>query len=804
MTGAQVGQFLADFGAEVVAVEPPTGSPLRHQAAFPLWGRGKHSVVLDVHQDADLSALVDLVVGADVLVEALGPGAAERLGIDYEAVAARNPGLIHASITGFGTEGPLAGIKGYEALVMAKIGGLSGFRGMLSRPGPAFAATPYASWSATQATLHGILAALYEREGSGRGQRTETSLAHAVGALDPWGWMVQWLTQQYPDAFQAAPPIGKDGVPNSSFVYRLLVALTADGRWLQFSQVQPRLFKALMRSVGLDWMFDDPKWQGLPELVDPGLRAELWERLLEAVKEKTLDDWQRIFAADHDVWAEVFRHGSELLHHPQMVHNGMVTEIDDSELGTVRQPGALVRMSETPARLERSAPLLDEHSQLRTEGWPARYAPGPSGHTPFPGHESVPTGRGPLEGVTVLELGTFYAAPFGTTLLTDFGARVIKIEPLEGDPMRTILPFPESGAARVMQGKESVALDMASEKGREIIHEIAKGSDLVLQCFRAGVAERLGVDAAALRSTNPDLVYLSAPGYGIDGPNGHCPAFAPTIGAGAGFAWRNIGSAVPERADLSVSEIRVNSLRLTASAGPGFAQADGVSAVVVTTALLLGLLARRRGGGAGQEMLTTMLSSAAHALSEDMVEYEGRARLPLPDDQFFGIGALYRLYETADGWIFLAAPNQSDWAPLVQSVARFADLSGPQFATIASRQQRDEELAQRLSEVFRQRPGSDWEGDLTDADVGCAVVAPAPVEANFLGEMGRANGYVSEVDHPTFGHHPRLSPLVRFSRSEARALPGCLLGQHTQSVLREIGLADDRITALQDKGVVAL
>ena len=802
LTGAQVGQFMADFGAQVVAVEPPGGSPLRRQPAFPLWGRGKQSVVLDLHRNADLSALVELVAGADVLVEALGPGAAERLGIDYEAIAERNPGLIHASITGFGTEGPLAGMKGYEALVMAKIGGLSAFRGMLSRRGPAFVSTPYASWSATQATLHGILAALYEREASGRGQRTETNLAHAVGSLDPWSWMVQWLTEQYPDAFQATPPIGEDGVPNSSFVYRLLVALTADGRWLQFSQVQPRLFQALMRSVGLDWMFEDPKWHGVPEIDDPDLRTELWDRLLGAVKEKTLDDWQRIFAADHDVWAEVFRHGSELLHHPQLVHNGMVAEIEDPDVGRVRQPGALVRMSETPARLERSAPRLDEHSHLRTEGWPARFASDRPGQGPLPGGESAPIGQGPLEGVTVLELGTFYAAPFGTTLLTDFGARVIKVEPLEGDPMRTILPFPESGAARVMQGKESIALDMASEEGHEIIAEIAKGCDLVLQCFRSGVAERLGVDAAALRSINPDLVYLNAPGYGIDGPNGHCPAFAPTIGAGAGFAWRNIGSAVPERADLTVGEIRVNSLRLTASAGPGFAQADGVSAVVVATALLLGLVARRRRGGSGQELLTTMLSSAAHALSEGMVEYEGRAGLAPPDDQFFGCGALYRLYETIDGWIFLAAPNESDWAPLVRSVARFADLSGPRFGTAANRQQRDEELAQRLSEVFRQRSGSDWERDLTDAGVGCAVAAPASVEANFLGELGRANGYLSEVDHPTFGQHPRLAPLVRFSRSEVRALPGCLLGQHTRAVLREIGFADERIIALKDKGVI--
>ena len=797
MTGAQVGQLLGDFGAEVVLVEPPGGSPLRSQPAFPFWARGKKSIELDLHDPADLGVAAGLAASADVVIETFRPGVADRLGIGYEALSARNPRLVGVSITGFGRTGPYAGVKGYEPLVMARLGGLSAFAGMVTRPGPAYVSVPFCSWSASQAALQGVLAALFERERSGLGQLVETSLAQSAGALDPWGWIVQWVSQQFPEAFSPAPPVSPDGTPNSSFVFRLLVALTADGRWLQFSQVQPRLFRAMMAALGLEWMFDDPKWRTAPEFEDPAMRVEFWGLMLERARQKTLAEWQEVFASDHNVWAEVFRHGSELLHHAQMVHNGMVAEITDPDLGTVRQPGALVRAGGTPAQLGRSAPRLDADGGGLRAGDPARPAAAPAP----PG--SPGTGRPPLEGVTVLELGTFFAAPFGVTLLTDLGARVIKIEPLEGDPMRSILPFPETGAARVLQGKESVALDMGSDEGRAIIHEIARRSDLVLQSFRAGVAERLGVDDATLRAINPDLVYLNAPGYGVDGPNGHCPAFAPTIGAGAGIAWRNIGTGVREEPGLDIEEIKASSVRLTAAAGPGFAQADGVAAVGVATALLLGLVARGRGAG-GQSMLTTMLSTAAHALSEDMVEYADRAPVATPDEGLFGLHALYRLYETSDGWVFLAAPAAGDWDALCSFAGPAPGLGADgRFGTPGDRRRHDVELTSALAALFLTRSAADWEQGLTAVDVGCVAVAPAPVEANYLDDaFGRAHGFVVDATHPTFGEHPRLAPLAHFSRSPVVAGGGCLLGQHTESVLSELGHSAARIAELRSAGVI--
>src|SRR5262245_32576233 len=355
-----------------------------------------------------------------------------------------------------------------------------------------------------------------------------------------------------------------------------------------------------------------------------------------------------------------------------MEHNRQVFVVDDAALGKVTQPGPLARMGATPARVERSAPRRDEHgAELRAR---------PRANTRARATSDAPS-TPPLAGVTIIELGTFYAAPFGATVLTDYGARVIKIEQLDGDPMRTIVPFPEVGGIKVLQGKESVAVDMHTDAGREIVYELVRRSDGVLQSFRAGVVDRLGYDAKTLLGINPDLVYLNAPGYGVDGPYGHRPAYAPTIGAGTGLARRNTGSSIPERADLSMDEIKTNSLRIgTAALGVG--NSDGFSALGAGTALALGLLARRR-GGPGQSMLTTMLNTVAHAISEDMVEYEVRGGAPSADPDLLGLDARYRLYETADGWVFLAVPTDREVDALASALASYGEVDRSDDAALA-------------------------------------------------------------------------------------------------------------------------
>lgn len=797
LTSATVSGFLADFGADVVHVEPPGGSPLRTQPAYPFWGRGKQSIVLDFHDADDLRVARKLAVGADVVIETFRPGVVERLGLGADELRAENPALVYASVTAFGRTGPLAGVKGYEGLVMARLGGHDSMGVIIDRPGPAFAAAPYGAWSGAQTALHGILAALYERERSGEGQRIDTTLIQGFAAHDTWNALIGHIARQYPDAFMSAALIDEgSSVPNNSLFFRLIAALSADGRWLQFSQTTPRLFTAFMRVLELDWMFDDPKWSSAPDFDDLEQRGEYFERMLAAVKSKTAAEWNEVFDREPDVWAEIFRDHSELLHHPQMTHDHSVVSVDDPERGPVLQPGPMVRLSSTPGTVERSAPSPDEHGAALRAALPVAPAPLP---TPTKAADDAP----PLAGVTVIELGTYYAAPYGATLLTDLGARVIKVEQLDGDPIRHIVPFPEIGAVKVLQGKEVVAVDIHTDAGREIVYDLVRSADALLLSFRAGVVERLGLDPESLLAINPDLMYLSAPGYGVDGPCGHRPAFAPTIGAGSGLAFRNIARSIPDPTDLDLEQTKLAALRIS-SAAMGVGHADGFSALGVASALLLGLLARER-GAPGQAMQSSMLLSMAHVLVEDMVEYDRRAPLAASDPGLHGLSARYRLYETADGWVFLAAPAASEWDDLVSALKPYVDLGADtRFADEESRAAHDTELTEVLIGVFRAHAARDWETELCAVDVGCLEVRSGPPDVQLFadGGMGRANGWIADVEHPTIGTHPRLAPLVEFSRSSTVVKPSALCGAHTDAVLTELGYDAERIAGLRDAGVI--
>jgi crotonobetainyl-CoA:carnitine CoA-transferase CaiB-like acyl-CoA transferase len=795
LSGTHVSQLFADFGAEVVMVEPPGGSPLRDHPAFPFWARGKQSIVLDLKDRNDNQMVRRLAEQADVVVETWRPGVAERLGLGYEMLRKDNPGLVYGSITGFGRTGPLSHLQGYDAVVMAKIGGFGALR-LTSQDRPSFAATPAATFSAAQTLLQGVLAALFERESTGVGQRVDATLVQAQTTHDCWNWMTRLMAARYPDAFTAVPRVDEERkVPNGPLSFRLLVALSKDGRWMQFSQTSERLWVAFMEALGLGWMLHDPDWVDAPSSPDIDKREALWERMLDGARGRTIDEWWQVFEAHPDVFAEVFRQGTELLQHPQLVHDQQVVEVDDPSVGKVRQLGPLVKMAATPAVTDRPAPELNRDGQeLRRR---------PAGLPRMPAETAAQTPS--LAGVTVVELGTFYAGPYGATVLTELGARVIKVEQLDGDPMRWITGFPEVGGVKVLAGKESVAVDIHRPEGREVVYDLVRRSDLVLSSFRAGAAGRLGFDADALLALNPDLVYLSAPGFGIDGPYGKRPAYAPTIGAGAGMAGRNLGRTMVQRADLTMDEVKQMSLRVGAAAMSG-ANPDAISSLGVATGLLLGLLARRR-GAPGQAMLTTMLNTMGHCLSEDLVEYAERAPLAGVDENLLGFNALYRLYQAADGWVFLAAPTDRDWQRLVLVLGRrLGEATAPdRGASAADRRTDDAALSHALAALFRTRDAAAWEADLTAAGVACVEVAKGPSEATLWEgdeSIGRQLDLIVEREHPVLGTYPRWKALVSFSRSATLAPTTPLLGQHTEAVLTELGYDASRIVELRQGGVI--
>jgi len=796
-TGAQISQVMADYGAEVIHIEPRGGSPLRQQFAWPMWGRGKRAIQLDLKQADDLSVARSLCEQADVVIETFRPGVADRLGLGYEALAAVNPRLVYASINGFGSKGPWANVQGYEGAIFAKFGFLWCMSDLVGGQRPAILVTSYAAYVASMLGLQGILAALIEREDSGRGQHVEASLAQAMTVYDTSYWFTRLVALRFGDGFTESRRI-VDGIPAGGMSFRLLVALTKDGRWLQFSQTVDKLFRSMIELFGLAWMFDDPKWAGIPNIDDPAKRVEFWEMLLTVVHSKTLAEWRELFDQNRNVWGELFTQDAELLSHPQMLYNKMLAEIQDPDLGQVRMLGPIARFSDTPAQIGTPAPRLGEHdAAIRAEALQA----GPAAAA-APGEAST---AAPLAGVTIVEIGTYYAGPYGLSMLADLGARVIKLEQPDGDPFRYMFPVPDVAAIKCLQGKECVAVDLGSEEGRKIAHRIVAGADVVLQSFRAGAAERLKLDDATLRGINPDLVYLSAPGYGEGGPCGGRPAFAPTIGAAAGVGARNLGSAITERDDITLEEIKRRSLILgTADVSGG--NPDGLSAATASVAILLGLYAKKRGIAGGQHALTTMLSSTGHALSDIMLEYEGGPEILNPDAELMGMGPLYQLYRAQDDWVFLAAPGARDWKRLVAAMAELGCNLGddPRFATTEDRKANAAQLAHALSDVFATRTAAEWESLLLAKDVTCVVCGQMPCEQHYMdeGSPGVEQGYVTCTIHPVLDEVPRLRSLVSFSRSATLAGPGGIIGQHTRQVLEDFGYDEQEIGRLAESGAV--
>lgn len=792
LPGAFATQFLADAGAQVVLVERPGGSRLRALAAWPSLARGKRSICLNLEDPTDRADLDRLLSQSDILVTTFAPTTLERTGLTPNALARLNRRLVSAAITGWGTSGPWMDLKGYEALVMAKLGYFHAKRLATARSGPAFVSVPFASWGAAHTAVHGILAALLDRESSGLGQHVEADLVRGVATIDTWNWFTELVGQRWPDAFTTVNAFSDDGQPQGHLIYPLLVAPTKDGHWLQFAQTQPRLFAAMLDELDLAALPEDPRWKGFPKFDDLERRVELWEIMLAKVGERTLAEWQDVFATSSDVSAEVFRAGPEALGHPQLIHDGRVVTVNDPTLGPVRQPSTLVHAGGAPLTPARPAPGLDEHGRhvrsLLGGETPAL--------TPPPARPELP-----LAGVTILELSSMFAAPYGATLLTDLGARVYKVEPLEGDQIRALVRFPEVGAAKVMQGKESIAVDLTTEEGRAIVHELARRCDVALQSYRAGAAERAGVDEATLKALNPELVYVNAPGYGTGGPYGRRPAYAPSIGAASGIALTDAPHAAG--ATRTSDQIKSSAARLNAASAVISLQADGLAALAVASAILLGLLARRRGRPLGP-LTTTMLASATHALVEYNLDYAGRPAAPTVDAGCHGFGALYRLYPAADGWVFLAAPDEREWEALATRLRPYVDLAADtRFTSAEDRAVSDEALAEVLARVFAARPKAAWETDLGAAGVGCVAVAEHAPELTLMGDEAFAAGYSVAATNPIFGEHRRLTPATGFSRSVTKAGGGCLAGDHTDAILREIGYDDERIADLRDRKIVS-
>ena len=786
MAGGLATMVLADGGAEVIKIEPPRGDWARSQPAFSMWNRGKKSVVLDLKSQAGRDALSGVLGQADVFLSPWSPDEAQRLGLDYAELRAANPGLVLCALTGFGPLKRYAHLKGYEGIVAAKTGRHRAFDGQIKKDGPIYAAVPCASFGAAMYAVQGILAALHARRRSGRGQLVETSLVQALNAYD-WGYLA-WQMQR------------RGGSAGGGFVAgsptpQYYVARTKDGRWVQMANAMSHLVVNYVVGIGAGDMLDDPRFSSIPNIEEPADMEAMYEIWQSKMSEKTLDEWMRIFTTEVDVGAEPFLTTQEGMEHHQTVHNGNIIDVDDPVLGRTRQLGPLVKLSETPMTPRGAAPALGQHTDEVLAGEVlAGLADRRVEATPNQAEQS----RYPLEGVTVLEFASWFAAPFGPSILADMGARVIKVEPIEGDPWRAWGPL----AVKTIQGKESLAIDLKAPDAGAIVAELLKRTDILMHNYRPGVPERLGIGYEQVKALNPRIIYHYAGAYGSSGPCSHRPAFHPIPGAICGGVRYQVGRETPPPPDatLSYPEMRaVSSTLFRANEG----NPDVTSALAVATALLLALHARET-TGLGQYVETSMLCSNLYVNSDDCISYAGKPERRYPDPELNGLHALYRFYRAKEGWVFLACPTQGEWEAFCREADRRELANDRRFADRDARLANDDALAAQLQETFAQRSAGEWEERLAPAGVGCVEVFDGTYSefANTNPEM-KATGLMVEVEHPTFQRYWRYGPGVTFSDCASVMGSNTYPGEHTASILAELGFDEAAIADLARRGIVA-
>ncbi len=420
---------------------------------------------------------------------------------------------------------------------------------------------------------------------------------------------------------------------------------------------------------------------------------------------------------------------------------------------------------------------------------PDEYLLGEPAAAPAASRTSAPTpADGPLAGLRVLDLATMMAAPWAATFLADYGADVIKVErPGEGDHARAF-GLQKDGEPvfwkSLGRNKRSLALDLKSEGGREVLLRLVEKADVVIENFRPGVLDRLGLGFERLRQANRRLILLSVTGYGQDGPYADRAGFGTLIEAMSGFAWSN---GEPDGPPIL----------------PAIPLADGVAGVFGALAAMVAVFERDvRGSGEGQHIDLSLFEPLARLLEGHVLEHEalGIVRQRLGNRSL--TSAPRNAYRSADGgWVALSASAQPVFERLARAIGRVDLLSDPRFGTNHDRIQHAEALDEIVGAWLATRPRDEAIAEL--ARLGAAVGPIYDIAELLRDPHVAARGSFETHEDPVLG--PLRVPAVtaRLSRTPGRVrYLGQALGESTDEVLREIGYRDDEIRRLRETGAV--
>ncbi len=392
---------------------------------------------------------------------------------------------------------------------------------------------------------------------------------------------------------------------------------------------------------------------------------------------------------------------------------------------------------------------------------------------------------GPLAGVTVLELGSMYAAPTCGRMLRDFGATVIKVEdPVSGDYARQWTPMKDGlsmGFARINAGKRSVALDLRTVEGREVVRRLAAKVDVVIESFRPGRLEEWGIGYDVLAAENPGLVLTSVSGFGQTGPNRERPGFGTVAETGSGFAF-------------------INGWPDTPPTSPPFGFADSIAGISAAMGTAMALFRRER-TGQGDHVDTALYEPLMFIVGDMILNYTGTGFVQGRVGNGTGSASPRGVYQAADGkWLSIAASNQGIAKRLFAAMGRPELIEDPRYATNEVRMQHNDELQVIVTAWVAERPRSEILDVLEKFEVVCSQVNDASdivQDEHFLERT-----LVKLTGGSSLGGALMPGPVLHLKEYDGPSYDGVpTIGEHTEQVLAALlDAGPDELAALAAAG----
>jgi crotonobetainyl-CoA:carnitine CoA-transferase CaiB-like acyl-CoA transferase len=395
--------------------------------------------------------------------------------------------------------------------------------------------------------------------------------------------------------------------------------------------------------------------------------------------------------------------------------------------------------------------------------------------------------KGPLDGIRVLDLTRVLAGPYCTMFLGDLGAEVVKVEqPAVGDDTRGWGPPFVGGESAyflcVNRNKKSLALNLKSDQGMDLLRRLAKEADVLIENFRPGTMQRLGLSEKNLRRLNPRLIYASLSGFGADGPMSDWPGYDLIV-----QAWGGLMS-ITGQPDGEPTKV-------------GVAIIDILAGLMLGKAIVAALFARER-LGVGQKIDTSLLEAAVACLINAGSNYLVEGKIPQRWGNAHPSIVPYQSFKTADGYLVVGVASEGIWRRFCEALGKTELADDLRFAKNQNRVERREELIRILSDIFLRRDNRAWLKLLNDAEVPCAPVQT--IDQVFDAAQVLQREMLVEVEHPTAGTVRMAGIPVKLSATPASIrLPPPLLGQHSEEVLQTwLEMSREEIAELKRKSVL--